>query len=473
MLQSFIKKNRFLFLTIAIIVSFFIIKFSYLYLPFYWDEAWVYGPAVRLMAINGISLLPDALPVDLYRGHPMLFHSLNAVWLKIAGNTIFSAHFFNLVISGILILVVFLFCRKFFNEQIGVAAAFVLCLQSVFLAQSTLVLPEMMLALFCLTALYFYLQHKYVLYIIFSAAALLTKETGIAVIIACGIHYAFFKWDKKITIFSYLKGMVKMAIPVIPFIVFLMLQKKMQGWYFFPEHIGYISLDFKEVWSKFVTRYITFTFLLQGRNLLFFGLIISLGLLIYKKEKIPHVEILVALLIFILIYSLIGSFNFFSKRYILSNIPVFIVMSMGLAFTVFQNKFILWGFLVVYAVAQIQYIQDKNNSDHTLGFADAVKANQSMIDYCMEKNMKNDSIAVFFIQGRIMTDSLAGYIRSDEVFTNLSDRLYESKFAIISNYDTRDDFLNFRKENGVVILKRFEYGKAWIELYKNQRVLEP
>lgn len=427
----------------------------------------MYGPAVRLMAINGISLLPDALPVDLYRGHPMLFHTLNAIWLKIAGNTVFSAHIFNLLISCILIYVVYLFCKKFFNEQIGVAAAFVFSLQAVFLAQSTLVLPEVMLALFSLTALYFYLQNKYILYIIFSAAALLTKETGIAVIIACGIHYAYFKWDKRNSKFSYLKGMAKMVLPVIPFIVFLLLQKKMQGWYFFPEHIGYISLDFKEVWSKFMTRYITFTFLLQGRNLLFFGLILSLGLLIYKKEKIPHVEILVALLIFILIYSLIGSLNFFSKRYILSNIPVFIVMSMGLAFTVFRNKFILWGFLAVYAVAQIQYIEDKNNSDHTLGFADAVKANQSMVDYCLEKNMKNDSIAVFFIQARIMTDPLAGYIQKDEVFTKLTDRLNESKYAIISNYDTRDDFLNHRKRKDVVLLKRFEYGKAWIELYKN------
>jgi hypothetical protein len=125
------------------------------------------------------------------------------------------------------------------------------------------------------------------------------------------------------------------------------------------------------------------------------------------------------------------------------------------------------GFLVIFSFVQIKYIREKNNSDHTLGFADAVKANQSMIDYCLKKNLKDRSIAVFFIQNQIMTDPLSGYIKDDEKFTHLSDRLHETEYAIITNYDSNDEFLNYRKETGPVLLKRYEYGKAWIELYRN------
>src|SRR5512145_3276940 len=139
MIWRLISQNKFLVFTIGIIILFFISKLPYLQLPFYWDEALVYGPAVRKMAITGISLLPDALPIELSRGHPLLFHVLNASWLHIFGNSLFSVHLFNLLVGCTLVFVVYLFCKKYYTGYIGTAAAFVLCLQPVFMAQSTMV----------------------------------------------------------------------------------------------------------------------------------------------------------------------------------------------------------------------------------------------------------------------------------------------------------------------------------------------
>jgi hypothetical protein len=271
---------------------------------------------------------------------------------------------------------------------------------------------------------------------------------------------------------KYVLGLVKSAIPIVPLILFILIQKHLYGWYLFPDHVGFISFDINDFWGKFMSRYITFTFLLQGRNLLFFAMIFAIGWLIYKKQKQKpeHVYVIVTLLVFILIYSLIGAFNFFSKRYVFSLVPVFIILSTGIIFTTY-NKYFLYAFLLAFSIAQIKYIRFESNSDHNLGFANAVRANQSMIDYCLSEKMKEEDISVFFILGRIMTDPLAGYIDENEVFTKLNNQPSLTEYFIVSNYDTDDKFLNFRSQPEMLILKRFEYKTAWIELYRNSNSL--
>ncbi|HLO58745.1 MAG TPA: glycosyltransferase family 39 protein [Bacteroidales bacterium] len=456
-------------LSVAITVGFLIVKIPYIKLPFYWDEAWVYGPAVRTMAHTGISFLPNALPTELYRGHPMLFHVLNGTWLKIFGNTITSAHFFNLLVACTLLLSIFSISKNLFKSgEIAFTCVIILSLQPTFLAQSTLVLPEVMVALFSLLTLYFFIQNNYVGYFIFASAASLTKETGIAAIATCLISYIISSYKIHNRSWKILvRNLVKLTLPTLPLLIFLFLQKEMHGWFLFPEHIGFISLSKEDIWQKLVTSYITFTFLLQGRNLLFFMMIFALLWLLYKKRKVENLNIYLIFLLFIIIYSLIGSINFFSKRYILSNIPIFILISVGIIFSTFRNRYFLFAFLILFSGLQIKYINFQNNSDHTLGFRNAVKVNQEMINLCLKKDIKDESIAVFFIQGRIMTDTLAGYVKHNEIFTNLNNQPENAKYVIVSNYDTNEKFLQSRNLPQMKLVARFEEKKAWIELYNN------
>ena len=84
------------------------------------------------------------------------------------------------------------FGKKFFNESIGLISAIALCLQPIFLAQSTMVLPEMMLALFSMLTLYFHFQKKYLFYFLSAIALVLTKEPGVILILAIAT-FSFFK----------------------------------------------------------------------------------------------------------------------------------------------------------------------------------------------------------------------------------------------------------------------------------------
>ena len=81
--MGFVKNSIHFIILILATIAFIIFKIPHLSMPYCWDEAWVYGPAVRMMAENGLGLLPDALPVHYSRGHPLLFHFLAAGWLTV------------------------------------------------------------------------------------------------------------------------------------------------------------------------------------------------------------------------------------------------------------------------------------------------------------------------------------------------------------------------------------------------------
>ncbi|MBN1143352.1 MAG: glycosyltransferase family 39 protein [Bacteroidales bacterium] len=464
-----IEQRKYLLLAIAVAVGFFIAKLPYLHLPFFWDEAWVYGPAVRLMANTNLSLMPDALPVGLSRGHPLLFHFLNAAWIRIFGDSLEIIHLFNLLIACILAFAIYLFGKNFFSEKIGFASAFIFCLQPVFLAQSTLVLPETMLALFSLVALYGYLRNNYITYFIFASAAVLTKETGIAVILACEILTLINEFkDAKASFRRFILKIIKMALPVIPLMVFLIIQYFTHGWFLFSEHVDFVSFDISTIYKKLIKGYLTFGFIVQGRNLLFYFALMAVAWMIYQKKELENKHAIIALVVFIMVYSFIGAVNFLTKRYMLSIIPPIILLSSGIIFQVFKNRYVLPVMLVIYSVTQAKYINQKTNCDHNLGFVNILIADQCMINYCLENNLKDEKFAVYFIGNVIMTTPYSGFVEGDEVFNNICANPEEAEYYIITNYDTNEQYTAYRNDERLVLLKQFQYGDARTELYKKK-----
>src|SRR6185295_19427051 len=83
-------------LSLAILLLW-IYKFPFLSLPFFTDEAWSYAPAVWAMYQSHPCLVPGCIPVDLYRGHPLLFYFISASVAKIFGFTPFVLHLFALI----------------------------------------------------------------------------------------------------------------------------------------------------------------------------------------------------------------------------------------------------------------------------------------------------------------------------------------------------------------------------------------
>ena len=186
------KPDRYFIVLIGLLTGFILFQVPHLNLPYYWDEAWVYGRGIRLMCINGPGISPAALPVDISRGHPLFFYFAGGVWLKLFGNTILSSHLFALCISVILILSAYFLCVKFFGNRIAFLVSLFLMMQAIFLAQSVMVLPEVMLSMWVVLSVWAFYTGKKILYLIFAALMLLTKETGIVCVVAIGLNEFIF-----------------------------------------------------------------------------------------------------------------------------------------------------------------------------------------------------------------------------------------------------------------------------------------
>ena len=136
------------FTPFVLMLGFVLFKIPDLFLPYFWDEAWSYVPAIKDMTLKGPSLLPNSISPDLYRGHPLLFYFMSSTWIKLFGTNIWITKLFPLIISLFFLQTVFSFTKKNFNYLTAILTLFFLIIQSVFFAQSTFLLPEVLIALF-------------------------------------------------------------------------------------------------------------------------------------------------------------------------------------------------------------------------------------------------------------------------------------------------------------------------------------
>ncbi len=471
---DYLKNNPFLTGLLVIIIIFIGVKIPYLSLPYYWDEAWVYGPAIRTMEATKLGILPDSLPPELSRGHPLLFHFLGAAWMKLFGTTVTSGHVFALLISVLLLVAVYFFGKKIFlSPKAGFTAAFVLAMQPVFLAQSGLLLPEVMLALFSLLTFYFYLDNKRVLYVIAGILTLFTKESGV-IIIATLLLWTLLetlfaddgkKWKK-----FFVRSLV-IALPLLPFIAYFIYQNMTLGWFFFPEHIGLISGSTAEIFDK-LQRYALNIFIHQGRNILTFSTIIALLVVLFSGRTLEVTESksVLVLLLFIFVYLIFLCMYFYSDRFTMSVIPLIALLFAFSINKALDFNWVPWVVLVAVAGLQWQEVNKRNNSDHNLGYADALETHQKAITYCRENNLKDNFIYGYFLMEQYMENPYSGYVSEEDKFINVDGKFTnETEYAVFSSVEEKENYNFLKTTKRLKLLERFESRNAWTEVYKVEK----
>lgn len=458
---------------IVLLVIFVIVKIPYLSLPYYWDEAWVYGPAIHIMESGKISLLPDALPVYYSRGHPLLFHFLGAIWLRIFGTSLLASHIYALTISVFLIATVYLFCSKVLAKPTGIVATLLLVLQPIFLAQSVLILPEVMLSLFSLLSVFFFIRKKWLWYTVFTTCALFTKETGIVAVAATGLWLlieTIFLKRKEFILKKFLLQCTILLIPIFLISIFFVIQKQMNGWYFFPEHINYMKNDSRTFIDK-LESYSAYLFIYWGRNMLTALIIISLFLFFFLKKHRSNNKVnktLIILSIFIVLFLIASSLNFYSDRYTMSMMAPFVIITAILINEIIKKKIFVYLLILAFSILQITiHIPKKTSSDHNLGYAESVKTHQQMVKYCIENNFRDKKIFTHFLMLGNLTDPYCGYITESEKFTDVSsDYSANPEICIFSNMEGKEDYEKIKAEGKFKLLKRFESHQAWSEIWE-------
>jgi hypothetical protein len=312
-----------------LLVLFIVCRLGNLNLPFFWDEAWSYANAVYDMHDHGLALLPGTANADLTRGHPLAFYFLAASWTKLFGTSLVAVHLFPLLISCLFLIALYFISYEFFGRNTAMAGTLFVTLQAIFLAQSTQLLPEIMLALWALLTVFAYFRKKWGMFILFSILLVMTKETGLVLtgtlLMDKIILERFFCKDPEKPGHMRFKETLILCIPILVFFLFLTLQKLKSGWFLYPEHKALIILAPSEILNGF-RIYFSKLFFQYGRNIFLFITLAAVAYSLKKKLLVPrHIHALLFSLAYILFYLAFSAVNFFTPRYLLSVLPFFII----------------------------------------------------------------------------------------------------------------------------------------------------
>jgi 4-amino-4-deoxy-L-arabinose transferase-like glycosyltransferase len=452
-------------------VLFVAVKLPYMQLPYYWDEAWVYAPAIQEMAAAGPSLAPDAIPAELTRGHPLLFHFLGSIWATVFGVSKLSLHTYALSISMLLLFSVYRILSRRFSVLAGLLGVVLLCVQPLFFAQSVLVLPEVLLSLLLLLSLDAYVQQKWWRYALFASAAVLTKETAVALFAAVSLHWFFALLKHRKNVKQQLFVLLRINSPVLVFIGFLLWQKAVRGWMFFPYHLELMHLDFFFVKHQFL-QYLYFIFIYQGRNI-FVAVLIIASLLAFTRQFLlqPEKKKLLAVFgIFTVVFLLLSVINFYSGRYVLVLIMLLCITAAVLTTQTKMPKWVLGlCFLILPLPSLFNLISHPGKDDSERGYADAVEIMQQAVNWLTLPEHRTQTLYAPFLIKNAVTDTRQGYVDAARVRTNVTSDRTVAGYISLSSFETGDEMELLLKDTAnFQVLEVFEKNQVKLIIAKKQ-----
>jgi 4-amino-4-deoxy-L-arabinose transferase-like glycosyltransferase len=405
---------------LLLVVLFITFKVPDLSLPYFWDELGVYAPgALRMKDTHSIGLLPNCLPPDYSRGHPLFCFFVYAAFFKFCGDTVWVGHLLSLLIATCVLVVFYLFCKRIFGSIVALATVLLLAIQPVFYAMSAIIMPEMMLTLFIIIAIWAIVQRQWLVYLIAASLGLLTKEAAVTVPLSAAA-YLFTEsiLEKDVLTWRRWKQIGIALAPLLIFVAFLMVQKSQNGWYFFPLHTQYIR---RNPWMILQRAYGLGrdTLFMQGRWLLgrcaMLGVVLGL-MMMNRKGSVPYRAVLL-ITIFYCVSQLFAGTNYYLPRYNLIVIPYIAVLGAYLVVTLAQlfRPTIQWMAIPLFCAAAF-FLAYRNldphtwTDCHTMAYRHQLDCNKAAINWVEQQTWAHDTIAANFPIFQAISDKRNGYL---------------------------------------------------------------
>jgi hypothetical protein len=475
------------FLLLIIFIAF---KIPFLKLPFYWDEAWSYATAVFDINAHGFLKINP----DLTRGHPLFFYYLSAVWMRVAGKDPASVHILPLVVSCILLTMIYVFTGNMFNDKVAIASVALFGVQSVFLAQSGMLLPEILLSMLLLASIYFWIKGRMALFAFFSIISVLTKESALAVIIALYIPPLLKHGPGPLLKRCKPSVLLAAVSPVMAFIIFMISNKLLFGWYLYPGHLGIITKDPAVITDR-GRAYISSVFMQNGRMMI---IITALVVMILKPAVIRHPAIKKMISYFLsvtLIFGIFSAVNFFTSRYQLTVLPLFFITSAGIIYCGIAGKtgetpenmsnrgllkavepgvrtFFAWTVMSVLLLFSLYhtFIKMHYESDISIYYRQTVELHKEVVEYAERQGWNDNLIYTAFLMQYDLAHPDMGYLAGEaEPFTsvkNISGLPYDLYIFCSNENDNLRDSIS--GESSYILIKRFVNNNARAEIYASQ-----
>ena len=425
------------FLLLLILICFWGWQWGALQNPYFWDEMGVYGYGVNYLVEHGISLYPIALPPEISRGHPLLFFSLYASAIKLFGHSLFVSHGLALFISSLTLIACYKLARLFTPPFVAVSAALLLLAQNIFLAQSTLVLPEMLVALLTCLAFLHYFQKQYFWTILWLCIGVMIKESVILTAGFFGFIYLLETLFSKETKSSFLT-LLSFSLPLVVLVVFLLIQKQQNGWYFFPYHTDLISEGVLAGFKEKFENHLKFLFYRQGRMLWIPFLSFSILALLFSKFR-KQFFILISFVSFSLI---IFSLAFYMDRYLLYLYPIISALIVSGTYLFFKHSgfsYALVGLLIFMGIQSLDLNKATFNYDVDLSYRNVVSMHHNALsDFCtiVEETSSEEALIVYanFPINMSLWESYFGYANAACLANiTLTDAPEKANFLILNS----------------------------------------
>lgn len=454
-----------------LILLFFLFKLNHIHHPYFWDELGVYSRAALYMFDHQISMMPNTIPPELSRGHPLLCSVIFAVGYRILGPHVWAGHLVALLFSCGLLFVLYRMGRDFFGHAVGLLACALLAVQPVFIAQSSMVLPEIMLAFFCTASIYAYLKERFLQVALFSTLAIMTKETAVALPVSFGLHVLLIMiWQKKIDKESLTKlGLI--SAPLLAWGIFLAVQKLQNGWFFFPLHSDYVSFLLSDIYPR-LFYYLSFIFKGQGRYL--WSVVIILATVIFLIKNSSGIKIhsvwrmteqqsnILLFIIYIAVSLAVSSLNFHLARYILMIMPLVACLVAAQFFCLAQQAKgkTLWIMLPLLTVPFIYYKSKIFSIDADMSYADIAAAQQEIIAELNQHADPDTAVGAAFPVYHALLDKRAGSSAFDYArVVGCGDK--EANYIIFSSLDDCKKY-----SRGMTLLQERKNAVSVTQLYK-------
>jgi hypothetical protein len=466
--NNFQKIEKYLIIIPLLFVG--IVKIPHLKLPYFWDEAWSYFPAVYKMYENGPGLLPGALPLWDAKGHPLFFFFLSSLWMKIAGTSVFWVHVLPLLISLVTLIAVFILLKKHVNTRAANIAIVLFSIQSLFLAQATMLLPEMLITLLLILSIHTYLNEKYLWFALVASVMVMTKETSIVFVGGFLVfHFITFLKNRK-QFRKFFKESILISIPILVYGIFLIIHKKVFGSFFFEDHMGYVQFSFAPVVKKLKIA-AGIIFINYGRIVVLLTVVGAIAIILFKRQKLKNKKLLAILVFQTIIFLLFSAFNFYTQRYMLGLLALFMILAGVILEQVKLKNIALNGLVLTIIIAVPLYFTftKKSSSDSNLGYVEVVKVHQQMVKYCEEQGWHDQPVAASFNLIFCLRNPHLSYVSSDQGFSNVVHlrKFREAEIFLneCTSYGLSTQLDSIKKENKLV--KEFRLKHAWGEIYTN------
>lgn len=456
-------KNLLVVLPVLILL---IIQLPNLGLPYFYDEAWSYIPSIVKMKEAGPSLLPGVIPIDYCKGHPQFFFFISALWMKMFSAKIVIMRLLPLLFSIGTILAVFFGLLKLAGWESAFMASLLISVQSMFLAQAIFLLPEMLMTFLFVLSFFSFLNHRFAAYSIFSTLMILTKETAIIFPVIFGAFYLFTLLKKSNRDRFKHRNLLALMLPGIIYLLFLALHYRAFGVVFYGDHLQYVLSDRPFIYDKIHLAY-KHILLDYGRRYIWICLIIGFVLWLVQKPK--NVSLVILGILSFLAFMTFSIFNFYSQRYGLVAIVLFIILAGFIVGQLRLTPYLKTAVAVTLAAVCLYYsLTEKQNADIDLGYVETIKIHKDLVQYCQENNFYDEPLSVSFNMIFALKEKDLGYVKGPREFTKVMDwkHYLQGHYYIYESTMENNPTLEYVKQH-FKLIKTFTRKHASGSIYEN------